>query len=304
MALTYAQISAVTEKKFIPKLVDNIFDSDPLLQRLKKKAIMLDGGERIVQPLGYATATANGWFSGSDTLDTTDNDTITAAEYLWKQLFASISITRLDELKNSGDAQILNFVKQKTQIAEKTMVDTLQTGLYNAGSDANAIEGLRVHVATNKTSGGISQSSYSWWQAQVDTTATLTLSALQTVWSNIALNDESPTVLIGTRANFNRYWALLQPQQRFQDASVAKGGFASLMFNGAPFIPGSKVTANYIYLLNENYLHLYIHRDENFRFSPFQKPINQNVKVAQIFAALAFGSSNNRMHGVMNSVTA
>ena len=37
MALTYDQISAITERKFIPKLIDNVFDTDPLLQRSKKK---------------------------------------------------------------------------------------------------------------------------------------------------------------------------------------------------------------------------------------------------------------------------
>src|SRR5689334_22790395 len=105
MALSYDQISAITEKKFVPKLVDNIFDTDALLARLKKSSTMkIDGGERIMQPLNYAQNTAGGWYSGAQTLDTTDNDVITAAEYTWKQLYQNISISGLDEMKNSGDA--------------------------------------------------------------------------------------------------------------------------------------------------------------------------------------------------------
>jgi hypothetical protein len=58
MALTYDQVTAITQKKFIPKMYDNIFDSNPLLQRAKKKGWYdkLDGGERIVVPLSRFVA--------------------------------------------------------------------------------------------------------------------------------------------------------------------------------------------------------------------------------------------------------
>jgi hypothetical protein len=306
MALTYDQISAITEKKFIPKLYDNVFDSDPLLARLKKKSYMkLDGGERVMIPLNYAQTSASDWYSGADTLSTTDNDQISAAEYAWKQVYANISITRSDELKNSGDAQIINFVKSKTQIAEKTLVDKLQDGLYSDGSNAKSIIGLRLIVGTANSVGGISQSAYSWWQGQVDSsTTTLSLAAMQSMYSSCALNQEGPTVVVGTRANYNRYYALLQPQQRFVDSETAKGGFENLMFNGIPFVIGSKCPTSHLFMLNENYLHLCVHKDEDMRFEEFQKPINQNVKVAKIYWMGVFGSSNNRMHGKLSAVAA
>lgn len=52
MALTYDQISAITEKAFVKKLVDNIFRSNILTDRmLKKGSIKMSGGERILQPV-------------------------------------------------------------------------------------------------------------------------------------------------------------------------------------------------------------------------------------------------------------
>ncbi len=305
MALTYDQISAITERKFIPKLIDNVFDSDPLLQRAKKKGWYekIDGGTTVIYPLGYAQNTAEGWYSGADTLSTTDNDQFTGAEYAWKQRYVNISISRRDELVNSGDAQVLNFVKQKTQIAEKTMADKLGDGIYSAGTDAKSIIGLRSIVGTSNTVGGISQTTYSWWASQVDSaTTTLTMAALQTMYTSLSINNESPTVIVATRANYNRYYALLQPQQRFMDSDSAKGGFQSLMFNGTPFIVGSKCPSSHIFMLNENYLHLSAHKDEDMRFEPFQKPINQNVKVAKIYWMGVFGSDNNRMHGKFSAV--
>jgi hypothetical protein len=307
VALTYDQISAITQKKYVPKLVDNVFDSDILLQRAKKKGWYgkKDGGTSVIYPLNYAQAASEGWYSGADTLSNVDNDVITGAEYNWKQRYVSIVVTRRDELINSGDSQILDFVKSKTQIAEKTMSDKLCDALYNAGTQANAIAGLRSIVDAGNTVGGIDQATYSWWQSQEDSsTATLTMAALQSMYTTLCINNESPTVIVATRANYNRYYALLQPQQRFQDADTAKGGFQNLMFNGVPFVAGSKVPTSHIFMLNESYLHLDAHKDEDMRFHKFQEPVNQNVKVAHIFWMGVFGTDNCRMHGKFTAVAA
>ena len=109
---------------------------------------------------------------------------------------------------------------------------------------------------------------------------------------------------MATRANYNRYYALLQPAQRFMDSESAKGGFTSLMFNGTPFIAGAKVPSSHIFMLNESYLHLWAHKDEDMRFEPFQKPVNQNVRVAKVYWMGALGSDNNRMHGKFTAVAA
>lgn len=306
MPLDYNQINAITEKKFMPKLVDNVFDSNPLLQRSKTKFMeLIDGGERIIQPLNYAQATAVGWYSGSDTLSITDNESITAAAYSWKNAYASIIISGPDERKNSGMPAIIKLVRSKIQIAEKTLAGQLGTGLYNDGTSTNAIVGLQAIINTSSTVGGISQSSYSWWQGQLDsTTTTLSLPAMQFQYNAASVGNDTPSVIVTTRAVYNYYYALLQPQQRFVDSETAKGGFTSLMFNGCPVIVDSHVPSNNLIMINEKYLHLFMHKDENFRFSNFQEPVNQNVKIAKIFWMGALGSSNNRMHARLSGITA
>jgi len=273
MALTYDQISAITQKKFIPKLYDNVFDSNPLLQRAKKKFYeRVDGGTSIMVPLNYAQASAGSWYQGAETLSLVDNDVISAAEYQWKQIYKSIVVTRIDELKNSGDAAILKFVKQKVQITEKSIMDDMGTGLWNAGTDAKAIGGLRLILSASNTVGGISQSSNSWWQAQVDSTSTtMNLNVMQAIDNRCTIGNDGPTALFGGRTVYNNYYALLQPQQRFQDSETAKGGFTALMFNGKPFIVDSHAPSGYVTFLNENYVHLFYHPDEDFRFEPFKR---------------------------------
>jgi hypothetical protein len=306
MALTWDQVSGITEKKFIPKLYDNVFITSALLARLKKKGIKkIDGGTSIMVPLEYDDISASGWYTGADTLNTSDNETMTAAEYQWKQLYANITITRKDELMNSGDSQKVDLVKSKMKNAEKTLATQLATGVYNDGTTSNAIIGLRAIINTSSSIGGISQTTYSWWQSQLDSSTTaFSMGALQTQFSACTFNNESPTVIMATKANYNRYYGALQPQQRFMDSDSAKGGFSSLMFNGVPFIADDYCPSNNIMLLNENYLHLFVHKDEDMRFSGYQKPENQNIRLGQIFWMGALGSSNNRMHGRQSAIAA
>ena len=305
MALSYDQVSAITEKYFLPTAKDNFFDSNPLMMRAKQKFYRkIDGGERIMMPLEYASLSASGWYDGSDVLSTTDNQTITSAELTWKQLYANITISRREELQNSGKAQIVNLVKSKMRTAEKTMQDKMGTALYNDGTTTDAIVGLRAWVNTSSTVGGISQSSYSWWQAQLDsTTTTLSMSALQSLYNSCSIDSDIPTVAFTSRTILNLYYALLQPQQRFVDSKTAEGGFSSLMFNGIPMIADSHAPANNLFMLNEKYLHLFAHKDEDFRLEKFQKPVNQNIRVGKIYWAGAFGSNNNRLHGRLSGIT-
>jgi len=304
MALTYGEISAITEKYFIPKLVDNIFTSNVLLQRARKKFMQTqDGGERIMCPVMYATTSASDWYSGADTLDITANDQITSAEFEWKQAYANITITRLDDLKNSGKLATVNFVKSKVQVAEKTLADKIGTGLYNLGTDADAIVGLRLAIDSTGTYGGIDRSTYTWWASQEDSSTTaLSLSAMQALYGDCTIGNDKPSVIVTTQDIFDDYFALLQPQQRFQDSNTANAGFNNLLFRGVPIVVDNKCPASHMFMLNEDYLKLYIHTKENFRFEPFQKPLNQNVSSAKIYFAGALTSSNCRMQGKMNAL--
>ena len=61
MSLDYNQVTAISEKYFLKKLADNIFDSNPLAKRAKKNFYRpVDGGEKIMMPLEYAELTASG----------------------------------------------------------------------------------------------------------------------------------------------------------------------------------------------------------------------------------------------------
>lgn len=304
MALTYGEISSITEKYFVPKLVDNIFTSNVLFQRAKQKFYKTyDGGTSIMVPVAYAATTAAGAYSGSETLNTTANDQITAAEFTMKQYYANITITRADELKNSGKSQIIDFVKSKVQLAEISLADDLGTAIYNTGTDSKELVGLRLAVDSAGTYGGISRTDYSWWSAQEDgSTTVLSMAALEALYGDCTVGNDKPSVIVTTQDIFDDLFALTTPQQRFTDKQTADAGFTNILFRGTPVIVDNHCTSGYVYMLNEKYLSLYAHSKENFRFEPFQKPIDQNVSCAKIYWAGAMTLSNPRLCGKMTAI--
>lgn len=306
MALTYGEISSITQKYFVPKLVDNVLTSNVLFQRMQKgkMAETFDGGTSIMQPIMYATTTASGAFSGAETLDTAANDQISSAEFTLKQYYANITITRKDELANNGRAQIIDFVKSKVQIAEKSLSDNLGTGVYSAGTDAKLITGLRLAIAgTGTTYGGISGTTYSWWRSQTDSSTTaLSIAAMESLYGSCSIGNDKPSLIVTTQTQFDKFHGLVQPQERYVDEDTASAGFVNLAFRSVPVVVDAHCPSGYMFMINENYVKLYTHKSENFRFEPFVKPIDQAVSCAKIFWAGELVVSNRRMHGVFSAL--
>ena len=302
MSLTYGEINSITEKFFVPRLVDNIFQSTAGLMRIKSKCYKKGSGERVMQPLAYATTTAAGRFTGSDTLQTAANDQITAAEFTWKQYYASIQITRLDELKNTGRQAVINFVKSKVQLAEQSLAVILATDLYGDGTTTNSIVGFKaMYAGTGTTYGGISKTTYSWFRGQADTTTTsITYPGLRGTIGDCTIGNDRPTVILTTQDIYDDINALFQPQQRFVDSKTADAGFTNILFEGTPVIVDNYVTSGDCFFVNEKYVDMYYLED--FRFDPFIKPTNQAVSVAHIFWTGALAGSNPRLGGYYDSI--
>jgi len=307
MALNYSELSATTQKYIIPKLYDNIFTSNVLFMRMKKKNYnkRSDGGEKVVVPLAYATTTASAWYDGAETLTITANDQITAAEFDWKQIHSAITITGKDEQINKGKEAIVRFVASKIQMAEKTIVQSVGDGLYNLGTDAKAIIGLRLAVDSAGTYGGINRSTYSWHSAQEDSsTAALSLTLMQGMFGDCTVGNSHPTVIPTTQDIYDIFWGKLQPQQRFQDKETASAGFSNLLFNGVPVVVDGRCPASHMFFLNEDYLGFEVMSERDFKFQPFIKPTNQDVATAHIFWMGALWCSNCRMQGKLGAITA
>lgn len=307
MALDLGQLESITHKYILPQLFDNYFDSNALANKILKSGQYksVNGGTTIDIPLSYAANGASGWFDGSDSLSTEDVDQLTAARYQWASVFAGVTLTKKDMMLNAGDAGVVKLLASKVQLAEKTIKDLMGTGLFSDGSNSKSIVGLRDICDTDQTVGGISQSTSSWWQSNLDeSTTTLSLSALNTQYENAVVDDEKPNLIVSGRTVFTKYYNILTPMQRFTDKETANGGFTNLLFNGSPYVTDSHCPAYHVFGLNLNHLWLCYHPDANFTMDAWTEPTNQRVRISRIVWMGALCSSNNNRHFCLNAITA
>ena len=150
MALTDT-MSALTRNKFMPILVDNIFNSNVLCHKLLRNADMLDGGAKIIVPIEYAQNAGNnsGFISydGAGTLSApTGNDVADIAqksEWNWATAYNSIVVEGQEVKMNAGASQVLSVLKSRMQNAEKTIRDLFGTGLFaDAGGTSEGLTSL------------------------------------------------------------------------------------------------------------------------------------------------------------------
>lgn len=143
MALS-SNVTAITREKFMPVLVDNIYNSNVLCLKLLKNAEMLDGGKKIVVPVEYANMSAgnSGWITEGGTTATASVNTYQSATYDWATSYVGVKIPGAEELVNKGSSQVLSLLKSKLKSAEKTIRDLFGTGLFDADPTTNYPNGL------------------------------------------------------------------------------------------------------------------------------------------------------------------
>src|SRR3954470_18911550 len=92
-------------------LRDNIFDSNALFKLLKEKNLTpLDGGQVVLEPVLFGRNSTAGSYSGYDTLSATPQEGISAAQFAWKQNYAGIIISGLeDDIVNVGETAVIKL---------------------------------------------------------------------------------------------------------------------------------------------------------------------------------------------------
>jgi len=198
-------VSALTRDKFIPILVDNIYNSNVLCYKLLKNAEKLDGGVKIVTPIEYAKQDANqGWLtpgSGSATGQAM-GEVAQKAEWSWATAYNSIVVSGDEEYVNMGASQVVSMLKAKLSNAEKAIKDLFGSGIFNSGAVSNGLTSLNgagtvasgdnsalnidgdantfsapgevdnTVCGTARSLGGIDSDGDTWWDAKVGSFAT------------------------------------------------------------------------------------------------------------------------------------
>lgn len=270
----YDSLLSTTLMKYREQMVDNIFRSSAYLAALRKYGGIeyQNGGERIAQPLMYEENTTFKSYSGYDQLDTTPQEGMTTAFYPWREIGGTITISRLEERKNSGEAAILKLLEKKIlqaemsikQLVNKQLVQgTVSGATFVPGNDTKDLFPLGYFLpkanATNPTVGGsvgdINRATYSWWRPHtavidsdtIDTGNSFALAV--TTWKGLKValyrqynycsrgaDGSGPNLIVTNQETFESYENGLDDQKRYMDGGLAEMGFDTVKLKGATII--------------------------------------------------------------------
>jgi len=284
-------------------LTDNIFNSRPLLEYLMSKGRVrtIDGGISIVEPLMLGPGEANSYGPWQQ-IQVNAVAGISAAQFAWRQLYATIIISGLEEAQNNGKEQMISLLEAKVMQAEETLKNVLTAMIYGTRGGAaltTDFTGFNVLIDATAAAGGITPAASPapenlWrsptWDATANTGvdskgAAITIPGaamsspydgsevervLRHMWmlASDAGSDHVDSIFAGT-GWYEAYEASLTPQVRYTDTSKANLGFTNLMFKNVPIFWDPDAGDGTAYGLNSKYIGLTIHSDRNFTQSPF-----------------------------------
>jgi len=320
MALSFSQTMTATLQNYRPQLADNITRQIPLFIKMKEKNnIKLDGGRSIVVPLEYAFNDTIQSYYGAETLNTAQNDIMTSAEFAWSSYNGAVSWTDDEVAENSGRSKVINLVETKIKNLEKSMINKLATDIFSdgTGNSNKNILGLAAIVAATPTSGtvgGIDRASYSWWQNSTQASLGAWGSATnkygrQTVnklYITLTRNNDKPDMLILSPTDYlalKNEFELAELLQSNSTSVMRKYGIESFTVNNMDVVFDVACPVGTAYMLNTDYLKLYINENMNFKVIPPIRPTNQAIEIQHLRTKLQFVPSNCKLQGTITGIT-
>jgi len=292
MSVNIGELAASTMEFYHKSMVDNIFKKRALLDHLKQNGGVkkYPGGTKIRVPLMYSANGTVMTFGGADTLDLTYQSTLDAAEYEYEMYNVSIVFTLEDELKNSGEPQVMSLIEAKIKQAEMSISERLNQDLYNGTAAQGEVIGLDTMISTSTEIGGISGTTYDWWRGNVDSTGeTLSISDMRTIKnsSNLGNGGSNVSLIVTTQTLYEKYNSLLTATYSMSPSSseskrLGDGGFATVEFEGVPVVFDESATSGSMYFINKDNFKLGVHQDANFARRKKAEPADQHIHVEHI----------------------
>lgn len=354
MAVPYTSLVASTTKLFEKGFVDNIIKDNFLLSAMIGKDLapsvfkremregdgefadglkLVDGGEKIFQPLMYAKNATVAGYEGYDVLDTTHAERFTAAEYSWKSVAGSINLSNEDLDKNAGSKQkLFDYMEgqlKNLQVSKQEKINEYLIRPKTSSSEKVPL-GLMDIIPDDPTAdptvgaiGGISVTGNDWWQSKnVDHNSAAFgtdpsgagQTNLRSLLRKVQFGREHAQALLAGEIAYDRLERSMVNQIRYQgvaEQKLAQAGFLAFMFKGVPVVlekeidiqrTAASLTGSAFYALNFNFLKLYAMKHRFFKFSNEKEPTNQDTIVVHNITRLQLCCNGRRYQGVMSEV--
>jgi hypothetical protein len=299
-----SEIQATTWEYREKKPADAVADNIPMLFALRKKGRVttINGGRVIWEDIKYAQNAYVQRIDPTEEITLGYNQTITGFEYSPKIIVVPVVVNALEKAQNQGDAQFLDLLEQRNQVAEDSLMNNMETDLQGDGTGfgGKAFAGIQSYIVTNVTSGsygGLARTSYSSIRnAAVNAPSTFTgatdssnIESRLRYSKNLVVRNGGPELCLAGQNYYNAACDAMSAKQRFtQNQEMFEAGFDNVVIEGMTmvlaggksFSGGARIAADRCYGVRlENYA-LKMYKGFNFQPVPERVSVNQLVDIS------------------------
>jgi len=315
----YTELTYVTRRAFIPKLVVQIYNSTPLMAALIANSQQASGGvSSVTVPVQGSQFVNAQWsdYSGSFNQPSVQQGAYNA-EFDLKLMIAPVPFLGMEGAVQN-DAAIIPLIEARMNDASNVMMDAMATALYYNTTNTQQFIGLPGAVSNTDPAAGaygnISRSSNTWWQSTVYTAGNVNptrQNILQYISGTVKKGAEVPTFGV---CGFGTWTLLAQdyvgqeqyvitPGNGFDgDGNGPQAAFRALMVAGVPIYPDPYCPEGTVYFLNSNYLSLYVHEQGSFVFTGFESTL-PNWQIGYVGAVITIAELVSTKPKTMTQVT-
>jgi hypothetical protein len=311
----FNELTYVTRRAFIPKLVVQLYNSTPLMAALIANSQQASGGvSSVTVPVQGAQFVNAQWsdYSGSFAQPSVQQGAYNA-EFDLKLMISPVPFLGMEGAVQQ-DAAIIPLIEARMNDATNVMMDAMATALYNNTTNTQQFIGLPAAISSSGTYGNIDRSAYTWWQSKQYAAGGVNptrQNVLQYISGTVKNGAEMPsfgvcgfgtwTLLAQDFVGQEQY--VITPGSGFDgDTNGPQAAFRALMVAGVPIYPDPYCPEGTMYFINTNYLSLYIHEQGSFVFTGFESTL-PNWQIGYVGAVLMIAELINVKPKAMTRVT-
>ena len=310
-----SELSSVVRRAFMPRVYVQLWKSAPLMAALLSSAQVATGGlSPITAPLQGAPMVSGQWVDYSGSFQQPGvQPGIQNAEFNLKAFVSTIPFLGMEGLVQL-DYSVVPLIEARMNDSTNVTIDTFATSLYNNVGNQQQLIGLPAAIDDGTFAvsyGGVSRTANTFWKSTYvhgagNVTPTRNL-MLQYISQVSKTTGEMPSIGI---MGFGTWTLLAQdftsqerynitPGSAFGADKKAESLFRALDVAGVPFYADPYCPEGTLYLINTNYLSLFLHERAAFSFTGFEStlPNNQLGYIGAILSLLELVDVKCKAHG-------
>ncbi len=305
-------INTMIKEVIVPYMVDQFTSTNTFMNLLFKNRDWIKGGNYLVQPIMTNLPTEFVTrYTGNQTITPNFQVNEQGAVFNFKFYAIDVSITGTDDTRDDGPDSVFDLAATRMSEAELALRDAIGSDIQSDGTGYGGlgITGMQAAIDNGNVApdyGGVNRTAVPVWQGYTNSNnnvaRALTVPLLDTMFSNISWDNDTPDIILTGRGLANKINQLAQPMQRTTSGNTASIGYRSIFYKGIPVVSDDHVPtvpSEYLWMLNMKYHQIYAKPGRFFKWRPFQTVNNQDTISGKILLALIYVCSRPRSNGKM-----